>query len=79
MCNEEIVERDVKIGEMAHVIGKKKLAARGEYPVEGDINGYHNLILLCPNDHTRVDKIQETIPELYINIKISTKLVCVLH
>ena len=64
MCNEEIVERDVKIGEMAHVIGKKKLAARGEYPVEGDINGYHNLILLCPNDHTRVDKIKRLSPEL---------------
>lgn len=55
MCGELIVERDVKIGEMAHIIAKKKGGARGELSIEGDINGYENLILLCPNDHSRVD------------------------
>lgn len=55
MCKEPVVERDVKIGEMAHVIARNKGGARGHLPFNGDINGYENLILLCPNDHTRVD------------------------
>lgn len=43
------------LGEMAHVIGFKEDAARGEKGHEGD-NSYENLILLCPTCHTEVDK-----------------------
>jgi len=62
MCKEEVVERNVKIGEMAHIIAKRKGGARGALPVNGDINGYDNLILLCPNDHTRVDNDEDRYP-----------------
>lgn len=55
ICKASIVERDVKIGEMAHIIAKKKGGARGELSIEGNINGYENLILLCPNHHAEVD------------------------
>lgn len=55
MCKTEIVQRDVKIGEMAHIIAKRKGGARGDLPMVGNINGYENLILLCPNHHTEVD------------------------
>lgn len=43
------------IGEMAHVIGYKKDAARGCAKRQYD-NSYDNLILLCPTCHTKVDK-----------------------
>ena len=43
------------IGEMAHVIGYKKGAARGCAKRQYD-NSYDNLILLCPTCHTKVDK-----------------------
>lgn len=55
ICKTPVVDLDVKIGEMAHIIARNKGGARGELPFQGDINGYENLILLCPNDHKRVD------------------------
>lgn len=55
VCKTPVVHRDVKIGEMAHIIARKKGGARGDLPFQGDINGYNNLILLCPNHHTEVD------------------------
>ncbi|WP_155633683.1 HNH endonuclease signature motif containing protein [Burkholderia cepacia] len=62
ICNTPVVERDVKIGEMAHIIAKKKDGARGKLPFEGDINGYENLILLCPNHHAEVDDNEAIYP-----------------
>lgn len=62
MCKTPVVERDVKIGEMAHIIAKKKGGARGKLPVQGDINGYENLILLCPNHHGEVDGNEDAYP-----------------
>lgn len=43
------------IGEMAHVIAESPGGARFE-PACKDRNTYENLILLCPNHHTLVDK-----------------------
>jgi len=43
------------VGEMAHIIAKNPGGARFE-PAGGDCNTYENLILLCPNHHTLVDK-----------------------
>ncbi|PMQ18397.1 HNH endonuclease signature motif containing protein [Janthinobacterium sp. AD80] len=62
MCKIEIVQREVKIGEMAHIIAKNKGGARGGLQVDGDVNGYENLILLCPNHHTEVDDNEGAFP-----------------
>lgn len=56
VCKTPLAEKDVRIGEMAHIIAKRSAGPRGEVPFEGDINGYDNLILLCPNHHSQVDK-----------------------
>lgn len=55
ICKTDLFVEDVKIGEMAHMIAKKKDGTRGRIPFEGDLNSYANLILLCPNHHTIVD------------------------
>lgn len=45
------------LGEQAHIVGEKEDAARGKSPLTlGERNSYHNLILLCPNHHTEIDK-----------------------
>lgn len=62
ICKKPVVEPNVKIGEMAHIIAKRKGGARGGLPVVGDINGYENLILLCPNHHTEVDDNEAEYP-----------------
>ena len=60
-CGEDLttlVERgSYVVGEMAHVIGSKPNAARGT--PEGGSDTYDNLILLCPNHHTHIDKAPE--------------------
>lgn len=44
------------LGEQAHIVGEKEDAARGKSILNSDQrNSYHNLILLCPNDHTMID------------------------
>lgn len=52
---------DVVLGEMAHLIGRRPGAARSN-PVVGADDGYDNLILLCPNHHTIVDKAEADYP-----------------
>ncbi|MEN0020205.1 MAG: HNH endonuclease signature motif containing protein [Planctomycetota bacterium] len=49
------------LGEMAHVIGRKPRAARSD-PAVGSDNTYGNLILLCPNHHTEIDKAEKDYP-----------------
>lgn len=45
------------IGEQAHIVGEKVDSPRGHSPLSPDErNRYHNLILLCPNRHTEIDK-----------------------
>ncbi|AYR19467.1 HNH endonuclease [Alcaligenes faecalis] len=45
------------LGEQAHIVGEKDNAARGESPLSPEErDSYHNLILLCPNHHTEIDK-----------------------
>ncbi|MCV6590281.1 MAG: HNH endonuclease [Marinobacterium sp.] len=56
ICEESVFHNDVHIGEMAHIIARKSKGARGEVKYNGDINSYENLILLCANHHTEVDK-----------------------
>lgn len=51
------------LGVQAHIVGEKEDAARGKSQfTEDQRNSYHNLILLCPTDHTKVDKNEEEWP-----------------
>ncbi len=51
------------LGEQAHIVGEKTNAARGTSSLTLDQrNGYHNLILLCPNHHTEIDKNEDDWP-----------------
>lgn len=45
------------LGEMAHIIARQPKGPRG-LP-DGGSNSYENLILLCPNHHTEIDKAPE--------------------
>ena len=45
------------LGQQAHIVGEKEDAARGKSPLtDEERNSYHNLILLCPNDHAEIDQ-----------------------
>ncbi|OYT94111.1 MAG: hypothetical protein CFE43_00510 [Burkholderiales bacterium PBB3] len=45
------------LGEQAHIVGDKENAARGKSLLTSEErDSYHNLILLCPNHHTEIDK-----------------------
>ena len=49
--------RPVVLGEEAHIVGEEDDGPRGDASVPiGERNAYPNLILLCPNHHTLIDK-----------------------
>jgi hypothetical protein len=51
------------IGEQAHIVGREEVSARSNSILSiQDRDSYHNLILLCPNHHTIIDKNQEDYP-----------------
>lgn len=54
ICELLLVESDVHIGEMAHVIAESPKGPRGKDLLAD--NTYDNLILLCPTHHKTVDK-----------------------
>lgn len=63
-CSEELTRESsgaagggalVILGEQAHIRGKRPGSARHD-PSYGDVDGYENLILLCPTHHTEIDK-----------------------
>ena len=44
------------LGQMCHIVGRSNEGPRGLEPIEGyERDGYDNLILLCRNDHGRID------------------------
>jgi 5-methylcytosine-specific restriction endonuclease McrA len=45
------------LGEMAHIIARQPTGRRGV--PGGGSNAYENLILLCPTNHTEIDKAPE--------------------
>ena len=60
LCGIRIVEDNKIMGEVAHIRGDKPGSARYDKNMsEGERNSPENLILLCPNCHTRVDKNPE--------------------
>jgi hypothetical protein len=58
------------LGEHAHIVGEKPGSARYESPLTADErDGYANRILLCPNDHTVVDKAPADWPVERLHMK----------
>lgn len=54
-------DREVLVGEMAHIVAQRQGGPRRESVVPGgNINGYENLILLCHEHHEIVDQQQHT-------------------
>jgi hypothetical protein len=51
------------IGEMAHIVARQQTGPRGSSAIDIDRrNSYENLILLCPNCHTMIDKDPDSFP-----------------
>jgi hypothetical protein len=49
------------VGELAHIVAHSGEGPRAEYsPPGGQIDGEQNLILMCPSDHTAIDKHPKT-------------------
>lgn len=69
LCKIQLIENDIQIAEMAHIIAKSSSGARGSI-FNINNNSYDNLILLCPNCHTKVDKYPDEYPvQKLINLK----------
>jgi hypothetical protein len=72
MCRSELVapetphsEKSV-IGEECHIIAQSRRGPRGQREGQVKLHEYENLILLCRNDHKRVDDQRETFTEEYL-------------
>lgn len=63
LCRIELVQQtdgvteNVIIGEECHIISSSDKGPRGNIPYDGDYDSYDNLILLCANDHKRIDEL----------------------
>ena len=57
-CNCEIVDKDnILLGQIAHIEAKEPGGARyNAKQTDIERNSYENLICLCPNHHTLIDK-----------------------
>lgn len=61
------------LGEQAHIVGEKEDASRGKSPLSAEErDSYHNLILLCPNHHTEIDKNEADWPIERLHLTKST-------
>lgn len=61
------------LGEQAHIVGEKEDAPRGKSPLTQDErDSYHNLVLLCPNHHTEIDKNETDWPVERLHLVKST-------
>lgn len=72
MCQIDVIEEKVVVGEMAHVIAKSGGGPRGDLPFAGDLNSYENLILLCANHHLRVDGDPDGYPPAKLHLLKAT-------
>ena len=62
ICGVEVFDENVVVGEMAHVIPRKKGGPRGEYQCDGDVDSIENIILLCLKHHKIVDDMPAEYP-----------------
>lgn len=79
ICKEEVPH----IAERAHIIAHSTDGPRGDIQFIGNTNSYDNLILLCPNCHSEVDKNPQNYPadklrniklqhEQYVSLQLSS-------
>ena len=55
--------RSIPIAERAHIVAHSVHGARGDHPLDPALrNDPENIILLCPNCHTKVDKAPDSYP-----------------
>lgn len=65
ICRIELVQEtedaseNVIIGEECHIVSEKGKGPRGEVQYLGDYDSYDNLVLMCANDHKRVDELTD--------------------
>lgn len=69
MCRKPLTEDSLTaglpglvLGEEAHIVARSEEGPRGRDGDRSDVDGYNNLILLCPDDHTRIDAQPEVYP-----------------
>ena len=70
-CNEPLFkafkEKEIHIAEIAHIISVNKGARRDDSLTDIEKGSYDNLILLCPNCHTIIDKNEDDFTEQLIH------------
>lgn len=54
-CGMLVAEPHLRIGEQCHIHARNEGGARWLPSYQGNINGYDNLILMCPNHHAEID------------------------
>ena len=65
LCRIELVQEvegsteNLIIGQQCHIVSEKGKGPRSNSNFENDYDGYENLILLCANDHKRIDELTE--------------------
>jgi len=65
LCRIELVQEtdeaigNVIIGEECHIVSASDKGPRGNFQFSGDFDGYDNLVLLCANDHKKVDELTD--------------------
>jgi hypothetical protein len=68
ICRSELVQRSdetsatVLIGEECHIVSPRPGGPRSQATAD-NLDGYQNLILLCPSDHSRIDQLVDEFPE----------------
>ena len=55
------------VGEECHIISPKHGGPRGTFEMLGDLDGYSNLILLCPSDHSLIDQLPDDWPPIRLH------------
>lgn len=73
LCKNELAQSNnsdnsrVIIGQECHIVSSKPSGPRGEVIEEFDYDVYDNLILLCANDHKRIDELVEVYTKDHIS------------
>ena len=73
MCRKPLTEvaegHGLVLGEEAHIVAQRQDGPRGHEGDRSDIDGFDNLILLCADDHKRVDSDPERYPVDWLRAK----------
>jgi hypothetical protein len=68
ICKIELVQEvessnsNVIIGQECHIVSEAKTGPRANSDFENDYDGFENLLLLCANDHKKIDESTDSYP-----------------